>query len=351
MAGDAAPLQAAAGQPSIRSAPAPRCPVCGEPGAPLYDELTDKLYGAPGRWRMRRCSGPGCRTLWLDPAPLEEDVGLAYQRYYTHGSEPVAAGVVRRLAARIGRFDLARRYGYTLPEPSFAQPLGRLTGLRPDLRALLDFQVMYLPARPGGRLLDVGCGDGEFIARMAGLGWSVEGLDFDPHAVEVARSRGLTVHLGGLAEQGYPDASFDAVVLSHLIEHVYRPAQLLGECARILKPGGLLSIVTPNAESFGHGRFGQDWRGLEPPRHLQVFTLGALTGLVGASGLRVRVARTSFRGANFLFLMSRELQAAPAPLRRTPALKLWAKLLQLREGLALARGRPVGEELVVVAER
>lgn len=351
MAGDGASVQPVVGQPVIRTLPAPHCPACGETGTLLYNGLTDKLYGAPGRWQMRRCRGPGCRTLWLDPSPHEEDLGLAYQRYYTHGSEPVTAGAARRLAGHIGRLDLARRYGYALPGRSFGQPLGRLAGLRPDLRALLDFQVMYLPARPGGRLLDVGCGDGEFLARMAGLGWSVEGLDFDGSAVEVARARGLTVHLGGLPEQSYPDASFDAVTLSHLIEHVYHPDQLLIECARILKPGGLLSIVTPNAESFGHTRFGPDWRGLEPPRHLQVFTLTALSRLVGASGLTVRVARTSFRGANFLFLMSRELQAAPAPLRRTLALKLWAKALQLREGLALAQGRPVGEELVVVAER
>ena len=74
----------------------------------------------------------------------------------------------------------------------------------------------------------------------------------------------------------YPADSFDAVIMSHVIEHVPQPRELLAECARLLKLGGRLVMLTPNAESFGLDYYGRCWRGLEPPRHLQIFSQPAL---------------------------------------------------------------------------
>lgn len=104
---------------------------------------------------------------------------------------------------------------------------------------------------------------------MQALGWQVEGVDFDPKGVRNAQAKGLTVHLGDLDRQGYPDDSFDAVAMSHVIEHVPDPSALLRECRRILKPGGRLVVLTPNVASWGHRLYGSDWRGLEPPRRMR----------------------------------------------------------------------------------
>src|SRR6185295_12468984 len=109
----------------------------------------------------------------------------------------------------------------------------RLLGIAPYLylwrRVGLDFSVMWLEPRGAGRLLDVGAGSGALVARMAALGWQAEGLDFDPRSVAAARRRGLTMHLGGLEQAGFPDASFDAVTMSHSLEHVHDPVRWLGE--------------------------------------------------------------------------------------------------------------------------
>jgi len=116
--------------------------------------------------------------------------------------------------------------------------------------------------------------------------------------VAVARERGLTVDLGGLAAQRYPAASFEVVTMSHSLEHVPEPQSVLEEVRRVLTPGGKAVILTPNASSWLHQRVGRDWQPLEPPRHLQVFTRSSLSDVMERAGFtRVR-AETTARGAN-----------------------------------------------------
>src|SRR5208283_4697550 len=113
-----------------------------------------------------------------------------------------------------------------------------------------------------------GCGDGRFLALMRDAGWDVYGIEPDPVAAKVAqRELGTSVTVGALEDAGFPDEAFDAVTLSHVIEHVHDPVALLAECRRVLKPDGSVVIVTPNIRSLGHQKFQSLWRGLEPPRH------------------------------------------------------------------------------------
>src|SRR5260370_27105871 len=74
-----------AGQPpTIRTRAKPACPLCGTAGKLLHAGLTDRLFSAPGVWQLKQCPRAECGLVWPDPAPLEEDLGLAYQMYYTH---------------------------------------------------------------------------------------------------------------------------------------------------------------------------------------------------------------------------------------------------------------------------
>jgi len=93
------------------------------------------------------------------------------------------------------------------------------------------------------------------------------------------------VQLGSLEQQKFPAESFDAVTMSHVIEHVPEPIQTLSECARILRPGGRLFLWTPNHSSLGCRVFGKHWRGLEPPRHLHLFSPRSLKSLLNKAGL------------------------------------------------------------------
>jgi SAM-dependent methyltransferase len=259
------------------------CPVCGcAERSVLYAGLRDRAFrSAPGSWTLARCRD--CRSGYLNPRPTAETIELAYRSYYTHGASTVAppVGWVRQGLAD----DYRRaRWGY---EQGRAIPGGRLIPrVAPSRGALVDREIRHLPATPGGRLLDVGSGSGAFLAQMAALGWRAEGIDPDPAAVAGAREAGLSVTQGTLADlaSGERLGAFDAVTLSHVIEHLHDPAGDLRHINRVLRPGGLLWIATPNLEALGLRRFGRDWLGLDPPRHLVLFTRASLERLLRGAG-------------------------------------------------------------------
>jgi len=339
---------------TIRSRPQPACFSCGTPGAPLYADLGDRLFGAAGGWSFRRCGNSGCGLLWLDPMPLEEDIHKAYKSYYTHAVRRSAGGLLRRLFDDAKRGYLANHYGYTADVGFAARVLGLLPWLYPGRPAELDFSVMWLEAGTRGRLLDVGAGSGWLVEQMNRLGWRAEGLDFDPHSVASARARGLVFHQGGLPQQNFAEAEFDALTMSHCIEHVHDPLAWLAEARRILRPGGRLALATPNNSSFGHATFGKSWFALDPPRHLHLFNSASMAILMRRAGFgRFRIF-TSIRDANGTFIASRAIRAtgkfdmlAPVGVKD----KFSGRCMQAIEALVKVVRHDAGEDLVVLAER
>jgi len=264
------------------------CPVCGSAERSLlYKGLTDRVFCvADGAWDLYRCAQ--CASGYLDPRPTPESIGRAYAGYYTHDTEdhPI---VRRKGRARSLLHDLIngyqnRRYGL---QRSPALSIGRwLLPLLPSLRTAADAECRHLPPLPagGGRLLDVGCGNGGFLMLAQQAGWQVEGLDFDAGAVKAARSRGLEVHQGGIDVLGKYSACFDVITLCHVIEHVHDPVTTLRRLHALLKPGGVLWLDTPNLSSLGALRFGPHWRGLETPRHLVLFSPASMKRALTKAG-------------------------------------------------------------------
>lgn len=275
----------------------------------LYSGLTDQVFNAPGSWDIRKCNNLDCGTLWLDPMPADAELLKLYAGYYTHqASHPNSVGNhLRRLFDLAGHLYLHARFGYAPPRLWINKLLGLFIYLLPAWKERLAASVFYLSAQPCGSLLEVGCGSGVGLQLMRQKGWRVTGVDFDEGAVENARGNGLDVRLGDLSVQGFAAESFDAVVMRHVIEHVPSPIELFSECRRVLKKGGILVVLTPNADSLGHRRYGRSWRGLEPPRHLRVFTTKSLASMAGLAGYDSAEVFTSMQGATSLWAISAEI--------------------------------------------
>lgn len=295
-----------------------QCPICGGDSRTLfYEGLTDRVYRcAPGSWRLHRCNG--CGSAFLDPRPTQETIGLAYRRYFTHAEDSPGTGPVSqkpwanfRQALRNGYLN-ARYHASLTP----AHWLGRIfLPLLPPLRERADRWVRHLPPPyPGARLLEIGCGNGGFLLTMRELGWDVQGVEPDVKAAQVARSRGLPVIEGVLKPGLLPDASFDAITMHHVIEHLHNPVEVLAHCHRLLRPAGVISVITPNFDSRGSKLFGKDWYPLQPPSHLVLFTTRSLARALRHTGYQNVRAHASFFGAESIFRDSARLQGNDAAL-------------------------------------
>lgn len=270
----------AAGWPIDELEAVPACPVCGGcERTVLHAGLSDLAFGvAPGRWTLYRCAR--CQSGWLDPRPTQASIGMAYVNYYTHSGpdDPVRqkSALIRQLHRWLDDYQNAC---YGLKRTS-AIPMGRwLVPLVPSLRAKAQAKWRHLQRPPagGGRLLDFGFGDGEFLRFASAVGWNAEGIDFDPETVRRAQASGLNVRCGSsAADISDENAPYDVITLSHVVEHMHDPCGLLSRLYQLLKPGGRLWLETPNIDSCGSSRFGRNWRGLEPPRHLTIFNLSSL---------------------------------------------------------------------------
>lgn len=262
-----------------------KCPLCGDlERTLLYKGLRDRVFFcAPGEWTLYTCSG--CKCAYLDPRPTPETIGRAYAKYFTHDDGGMASlGFLRRMKQLAFNGHINRKWGASLSPAS--GPLSML--LPPSYKAYIDGEVMRDLPRPaaGRRVLDAGCGSGEFLLCAQSAGWRVAGFDLDPKAVEYARSKKLDVRLGGIETLAGEADAFDAITVSHVIEHVYDPKEFLANCYRLLKPGGYFWIDTPNINSYGHAEFKGDWLDLDPPRHLIIQTWESLPSLLSEAGFR-----------------------------------------------------------------
>jgi glycosyltransferase involved in cell wall biosynthesis/2-polyprenyl-3-methyl-5-hydroxy-6-metoxy-1,4-benzoquinol methylase len=187
------------------------CHVC--EGTRIY-----YLFSA-GDYRVVRCTD--CGLVLLNPQPSDEELARIYNAEYFLGSESEEG---RRAAAEIKQ---ATARGY----------LSEISRYRGSAT---------------GRLLEVGCGDGDFLELAEAAGWDVTGIEFSPAATERARGRLKKgrVHCGELVEASLAADQFDLCVVSDVLEHVRSPLGFLREIHRLLKPGGILFVTTHSVESW-----------------------------------------------------------------------------------------------------
>ena len=171
--------------------------------------------------------------------------------------------------------------------------------------------------RGGGRLLDVGCYTGVFLERAQRRGWEVTGLEPSQWAAGVARSRGLNVLEGLLAESNLPPESFDVVTVWDAIEHFGDPRAEIDRLARLLKPGGLLALSTMDVESGFARLLGPRWPWFMR-MHLYYFSPDTLRALLAQCNLEVTRVRRHRRIVSARYLLEKAAAQFPwasGPLR------------------------------------
>lgn len=224
----------------------PRCPACeGSRDAVFVEERRDPVGGV--LYRLHRCGA--CGVVFSDPRdPVGPD--------WYEKAAPLRAAETRSAPTTDARFSWF---------------LGR--GLTP------------------GRLLDVGCGGGGFLAEAGARGWKATGVDYEERMIALARERGLDAHAADLGDFLKTRAAkeFDAVTLFDVLEHSPEPRALLASLKPVLKRGGHLAVTFPNAgRPAWFGRESFDY----PPHHFTRWDSAALTDFLRREGFAVVETRT-----------------------------------------------------------
>jgi SAM-dependent methyltransferase len=231
------------------------CDWCGSPGGEELFSGPDLLMDMPGQFRLVRCETCGVvrQNPWLTWESLKDYYPEDYSAY-----EPI----IDREKSQVKRAD--RRYG-----------------MWKRLRSIERLQ-------PGGRLLDVGCGTGVFLAEAQRSGkWELAAVEPSPAAADyVRRELDIPVFNRRFAEMDLPADSFDVITMWNVLEHLHQPVQDLRQAAALLRPGGWLVFSVPNLESMEARLFGRYWLGWDLPRHLYLFPQKQLREILTTLGLR-----------------------------------------------------------------
>jgi 2-polyprenyl-3-methyl-5-hydroxy-6-metoxy-1,4-benzoquinol methylase len=223
------------------------CILCGSQNRELMIEKDP--------WKIYRCTSCGLGV--LDPRPSREELKDLYDRDY-----------------------FASQYdeGVDPGSPEFKKWL-----------SLLDHRVRFFKSKKAhGRLLDIGCGNGYFLALCRNKGYDVQGIDISEWAATYAtKTLGLQVHVGQIDAVELPGKYFDIITLWHSLEHTRDPRYIIERAKSWLKSNGILVIEVPNYEGRDARSYGKDWIGWQFPFHFFHFTPTSLKRLLSEYGFRV----------------------------------------------------------------
>lgn len=254
------------------------CPVCGSDGT-LAATRRDLQFDLDETYDYANCTE--CGAFYQTPMPDGEKIASFYPSDYDAYDPP---GKLKQRSFP-EKATLNAWYGYRLqPRNPLVLALGLLLGL---------FRYKdSVPFIENGRALDVGCGNGKYVRTLGVLGWRAEGIDFSADAVRAASDAGIPVRQGTLIDEEFQPETFDLVSARHLIEHVPAPVEFVTNVNRLLKPGGMFMVRTPNSRALARGFFGASWFPDEVPRHLILYSPANLDRLLGNAGFERVTVRT-----------------------------------------------------------
>lgn len=175
------------------------------------------------------------------------------------------------------------QYGYSRQKPC---PPATQASYR---EVLSSFQAW----RGNGRLLDFGCGQGDFLHQATLAGWQAQGLEYATEAVSLCHSRGLRVTQGDAKNLIDEGAQFDVISAFEVLEHLRSPGELFRSARSLLKPGGLLFLTTPNFNALLRHLERSNFSVVSYPDHLCFFSPQSLRELASEHGFKVVKLRTT----------------------------------------------------------
>lgn len=243
-----------------------RCPVC--KGSSVFsqgEQFFDDRYGEPNIYLLARCNN--CNHVSTAPRLKETDLSSLYGTYYPRKN--IAVDDVINQATKV--------------KGAFAKVVRWWDGT--------NNQGQY-SVHNGETVLDVGCGNGVSLLEAKALGATAFGIEADPNIRFVAKSLNLTIYIGSLYDNPFPQQSFNLIILNQVIEHMPDPDFVLEELYKRLAPMGRIILALPNRNSLWRHIVGNRWINWHIPYHQHHFDHKSFVKMAKNCGLEVKFSRT-----------------------------------------------------------
>ena len=258
-----------------------KCPWCGSEKAQINLWLKDEFLSKED---FHICECLNCGLSYTMPRPDKEKIGEYYksEEYYSHQENK--KGFIPRLYESVKKVNLKHKYK-------------------------LATQGMSV-----GKMLDIGCGVGDFLHTAEEQGWACTGVEPSEDAKSIAKTKIKADIINSEALEIIPDESFDVITMWHVLEHVDDLKWQIEQLYRLTKTGGRIVIAVPNYKSYDGQYYKELWAAYDVPRHLNHFNRNTLTKMFKSQGLNLIRTDKLIWDAYYISYMSEQYKHHSLPL-------------------------------------
>ena len=249
------------------------CPVCGSPDSTLKFKAKDYTVSNE-MFHIVTCNS--CQLIYTNPRPAANEAGPYYHAsaYISHSD--TNEGIVNTLYHTVRKFTLQSKTNWIEPEK-----------------------------KGNKELLDIGCGNGHFLAAAKEKGWNINGVELDTEtAARAAKLTGLTI--APSLKEIDSTKKFQVITLWHVLEHVYELDEYFQFFKSRLAQDGKLLLALPNPASFDASYFEEYWAAYDVPRHIYHFTPATIAALGAKYGFKLKKSRGLIFDSFYISLLSNE---------------------------------------------
>lgn len=247
-----------------------KCPLCKSGRFLNYAEILDH---AVTKETFILCKCSDCQLLFINPRPSQIEIGSYYNfpEYFSHDDR--ARNLTQWVYQKTRNYNIAKK---------------------------VDFIQQF---KANGKLLDYGCGTGEFLKAAKGRGWKITGIEPNEKARNQANLK-LNNKVEYSMEEIKRGSAFDIITLFHVLEHIHNLRKTVKKLLSHLKSDGYLIIAVPNYESHDAKKYGKYWSGWDVPRHLYHFNSTAITSFKNEFDLELSTVKPMKFDSFYVSLLS-----------------------------------------------